>query len=230
VVDPEPNLYPMTRIAAQRSFFLLITLTLTRIAPLVAQKNWELKKDEKDIRVYSKTSERSRFNTIKVATVLPVKLGALAALLLDIGNYPQWSFNSRQAYILKKTGPSEVWFYLLIHSPWPASDRDLVVHLRVTQDASTRVMHISEESVPDFIPPKKGLVRVPLSTENWIVTPLPGNHISVDYQLDLDPGASIPAWLINNFSTKGPFETFLHIREQLEQPKYRDATISFIKN
>jgi hypothetical protein len=219
----------MKKIVVTQNLLLLSLLLLAAGFPATAQKSWELKKDKEGIRVYSRTSEHSRFNAIKVETILPARLGALTALLLDIDHYPQWSFNSQQAYVLKRVSPSEIYFYLLIHSPWPASDRDLVVHLRITQDAG-KTMNIVEESVPDFIPPKKGLVRVPLSTEHWIVTPLPDSRIRIDYQLDLDPGAAVPAWLVNSFSTRGPFETFVNIREQLRQPKYRDATISFIKD
>jgi START domain len=227
----ETLFFIVQRIAAKaRLVFLITGLIGLATLPGIAQKDWELKKDKEGIRVYSRASEHSRFNTLKVETTLPGKVSSLAALILDIDNYPQWSFNTQQAYVLKKGSPSELYFYSLIHSPWPATNRDLVVHLRITQDANSKVMNISAESVPDFIPPKKDLVRVPLSTERWVVTPLPDGRIRIDYQLEIDPGASVPAWLINSFSTKGPFETFLHLREQIKAPKYRDANISFLKD
>jgi hypothetical protein len=54
--------------------------------------------------------------------------------------------------------------------------------------------------------------------------------MSVNYDLLLDPGASVPAWLINKFSAKGPLETFANLRKQLLLPKYRDALLPFIRN
>jgi hypothetical protein len=193
-------------------------------------QTWELRKDQDGIRVYARAGDSSRFDELKVEATLQGKLSSLAALILDIANYPNWSFNSEKAYVLKRISPSEFYFYSLIHSPWPASDRDLVVHLHLVQDSASRTLYIRADGVAGFIPEKKGIVRVPLSTERWIITPLPGDRIKISYQLRLDPGTSAPALLINHFSTKGPYETFCHLREQLKQPKYHDATLPFIRN
>jgi START domain len=191
---------------------------------------WELKKEEDGIRIYTRTADNSRFNEVKVETIVSGKLSSLAALILDIGSYPNWSFNTEKTSVLKRVGPAELYYYSLIHSPWPASDRDLAVHLHISQDSSTRTMYIHATGIPGYIPEKKGIVRVPVSIERWVVTPLPGDRIRINYELQVDPGASAPAWLINLLSTKGPFETFCHIRDQLKQPKYHDATLAFIRN
>ncbi|HEV3324330.1 MAG TPA: START domain-containing protein [Puia sp.] len=210
-------------------------LTILSLLPLfagslAAQKNWELKKDQDGIRIYSRPGDNKRVDDMKVEMVLPARLSSLAALILDIGNYPNWSFSTEKSYILKKIGPSELYYYTLIQSPWPVSKRDLAVHLHLTQDSVTRILSIHTDEIADLIPEKKGIIRVPVSIERWTVTPLTGDKIKINYELKLDPGASVPAWLINMFATKGPFETFSHLREQLKKPSYRDATIPFIKN
>lgn len=208
----------------------LLLLTGLCAAIHASAQTWDLRKDQDSIRVYTRTASSAEFDEIKVESTLPGKLSSLIALILDIGNYPNWSFNSEKAYVLKRIGPSELYYYSLIHAPWPAGDRDLALHLRIRQDSSTRKVYIDVDEMADFIPPKKGIVRVPVSIERWIVTPLPGDQIRINYRLRLDPGASAPTWLINLFSTKGPYETFYHLRQQLTQPKYRDANITFIRN
>ncbi len=101
---------------------------------------------------------------------LSAKLSSLAALVLDIDNYPKWSFNTEKSYVLKKISPSELYFYTLINSPWPVSDRDLAVHLSLVQDSNTHVLTLSAiREIANFIPEKKGIVRVPLSIERWTV-------------------------------------------------------------
>lgn len=210
---------------------LLLALAFISIRfSAAAQNGWTLKKDQDGIRVYNRPGERSRFNDLRVEMDVPARLSSLTALLLDIDNYPNWSFNTKQSYVIKKIGPGELYFYTLIHSPWPASDRDLTLHTRITQDAVSHIITIQVENVTGLVPPKKDLVRVPLSIEHWTVTPLGDGKIRIDYQLQLDPGANVPAWLINTFSIKGPFETFTHLREQLKLPKYHDARSSFIKD
>jgi hypothetical protein len=214
-------------------FLLLLTLCAighTRAQEDRRQESWELKKDENGIRVYSRIGDSSRCDDLRVETTLPGKPSSLAALILDVGNYPNWSFNNEKAFVLKKIGPAELYFYSLIHSPWPASDRDLAIHLHIRQDTATGKLYITAEENANYIPEKTGIVRVPLSVERWTVTPSPGDKLKISYELRLDPGAAAPAWLINLFSAKGPYETFLHIREQLQKPRYRDAALPFIKN
>ena len=203
---------------------IMLSLSLT------AQNDWQLKKDQDGIKVYSKSTENSHYDELKVETTLTATLSSLAALILDIDNYHNWSFNTEKAYVLKRVGPGDLYFYELIHSPWPASDRDLPVHLQITQDAGTGSMAVLSTCLPDLVPPQKDVVRVPLSIEQYIVTPLPGGKIRIEYQLNLDPGAGAPAWLINLFSVKGPFETFSHLQQQVQRPPYRDALLPFIKN
>jgi hypothetical protein len=38
----------------------------------------------------------------------------------------------------------------------------------------------------------------------------------LQYILQLDPGGSIPGWILNMFATKGPMETFEHLKKKLE--------------
>ncbi len=208
----------------------ILLLSLTAGRPLAAQKDWELKKDQEGIRVYSRSAENSRYNELKVEMTLAAKLSSLAALVLDIDNYPNWSFNTEKSYVLKKISPSELYFYTLIHSPWPASNRDLAVHLSLSQEETGKTLSIRAECVPGYIPPKNDIICVPLSIEQWTVVPMPGDKIRIEYQLKLDPGASVPPWLINLFSTKGPYETFSHLRQQIQKDRYRNAAIPFIRD
>src|ERR1700735_3327173 len=92
----------------------ILLFSLTAWHPLAAQKNWELKKDQDGIRVFSRPTDNSRFNDLKVEMTLSAKLSSLAALILDIDNYPNWSFNTEKSYVLKKISPSELYFYSLI--------------------------------------------------------------------------------------------------------------------
>lgn len=210
--------------------FFLITSGIMLSLSLTAQNNWQLKKDQEGIRVYTKSTENSHYDELKVEMTLTATLSSLAALILDIDNYHNWSFNTEKSYVLRKIGPGDLYYYTLIHSPWPANDRDLPVHLQISQDPSTKSMYIRSICIPDLIPSKKDVVRVPLSIEQWTVIPLPEGRIRIEYHLKLDPGAGAPAWLINLFSVKGPFETFSHVRQQIQLPPYRDALLPFIKN
>ena len=209
-------------------FFLFLSLLMGWRGS--AQNKWDLKKEKDGIRVYSRTNEHSKFNELKAELTVQAKLSDLAAFILDVTNYHEWSFNTKLSYVVKPVSPSELYFYTEINSPWPASNRDLVVHLHITQDPVSKIMSIREESVPGLVPPKKNIVRIPLSIENWTITPVDKATIRIEYQLQIDPGEGAPAWMVNFFSAKGPYETFSNLREQIRKAKYREAVVGFIKN
>ncbi|MDR3716594.1 MAG: START domain-containing protein [Puia sp.] len=214
----------LTRYMSFLLAFFLVRLTGT------SQNTWTLKKDKDSIKVYNRGDEQSKFKELKVEMDLKASLSDLAAVILDIGDYKDWSFNTRTSYVIKQVSPSELYFYSEIESPWPADNRDLTLHLVITQEPVGKTMKINIRTVTGLVPPKPNTVRVPMSDETWVVTRMDKTQIRIAYQLKLDPGGALPAWLINTFSVKGPFETFKHLREQVRQPRYRNAVVPFIVN
>jgi hypothetical protein len=76
------------------------------------------------------------------------------------------------------------------------------------RDSLNRFLKITATGVPDFIPEKSGKVRVPRSSINWFVTMPSSTSLSIVYTFEADPGGSMPAWLVNMFADKGPYESF----------------------
>ncbi len=213
----------------QKKNIIITIIAVGAFFSVQAQNEWRLKKEQSGIRIYMRTNAHSSFNEIKVEMTIQSKLSSLVALLLDVPNHAQWVYNVKFSYIIKKIAANELYFYELINSPFPASDRDLAVHLKITQDSQTKTMSVSAINIPNYIPQKKNVVRVPISNETWKVTPV-NNTLRIEYYLEIDPGGSVPAWLINNFAEKGPYESFKHLQAQVDIPKYKNASVSFIKN
>ncbi len=195
-----------------------------------AQHDWTLKRDKDGIRVYSRASEHSRFNELKADFTLQARLSELASVMLDVDDHVKWQFSTKNSYLLERISDSELYFYNEISAPWPVANRDLVVHLLISQDPSTRVMTMKADCIPGYRPEHPSIVRVPKSVATWTVTPLQSNTLQVEYQLEIDPGGSVPAWLINMFATKGPYESFRNLREQILLGKYSHAHLPFIND
>jgi hypothetical protein len=195
-----------------------------------AQAQWRLKRDQSGVKIYMRTSGRSSFNELKAEITIEATLSELAALILDVPNHTRWVYSVKTCYLLKKIADNELYYYEVVDSPFPASDRDLIVHTKIVQDPESRVMTVIGIEEAGYMPPKRNIVRVPVSTETWKVIPAGNNMLRIEYYLEIDPGGSVPAWLLNSFAEKGPFETFRHLQAQVENPKYRNASFSFIKD
>jgi hypothetical protein len=208
----------------------MMMLAVCFLAPLFlcAQSNWELKKNEDGIRVYTKSSDESRHKGVKVTCELDGSLSELAALLLDASAHPHWVFNTKESYVVKQVSPYKQIYYSEIKLPWPLTNREVVVEMTLRQDPKTKALMVTTDAINSDIPGKKGMVRVVNSSVKWNVTALPGEKLNVEYVGQADPGGSVPAWITNMFSTKGPLETFRRLKKLIASNAYEAASHSFI--
>lgn len=119
--------------------------------------------------------------------------------------------------------------YSEVSLPWPAANRDFVAHLIVTQNPDTKVITIDGPAVAGFIPVKEGIVRIIDSKGKWIITPIGTNQIKVEYSIHVDPGGSLPSWLVNMFATEGPLKIFAGIKVQLQKSAYKNIEFAFAR-
>lgn len=194
-----------------------------------AQKSWQLKKDQENIKVYTKNSEGSSLKSIKVTCEIDGTLPQLTALLLDAKAHEIWVFNTKISYVVQQVSPQEQIYYSEIKLPWPMANRDIVARLQLTQDPASKVLNVKVDAIKGGVGEKEGVVRAPYSSVVWKVTPVAEGKLGIEYIAHADPGGSVPAWMVNMFSTKGPLETFKKLREMVSLPAYASAKFDFIK-
>jgi hypothetical protein len=213
-----------------KNLFLILSFLFLTYFSGIAQNGWNLKKDKEGIKIFSRASEHSKINELKADFSMEATLSELAAVMMDVNNHLQWSYATKSDKILKKISDSELYFYTEMNSPWPVSNRDLIVHLVIRQDPVSKIMTIEETNIPNYMPEKKSIVRVPFSKAVWTVTPVNKKTININYHVDVDPGGMVPAWLVNMFAAKCPFESFKNLRTEVKLEKYRLASLSFVTN
>jgi hypothetical protein len=194
-----------------------------------AQASWVLKKDKESIRVYTRDTENSSFKSVKVTCTIPGTLSQLTALLLDVSAHERWVYNTKTSYLVKQIKQNQQIYYSEIYLPWPLANREVVVRMNIVQDSVSKVLHVNVDNTENQIPVKNGVVRVPASSVIWRVTPLKGHLLAIEYFGQVDPGGSVPAWVANPFTTKGPFETFKRLRQLITSPAYARASYDFIR-
>ncbi|MEP7279037.1 MAG: START domain-containing protein, partial [Bacteroidota bacterium] len=193
------------------------------------QSDWTLKQDKEGIKIYTKNMDASPLKAVKTVCTINASLASLTAVLIDIKGGIDWVYSTKKIVLLKQLSPMELLYYSEIEVPWPVSNRDFIVLLQVSQDQKTRVVTVGGLNKAGFLPEYKNIVRIQHSYSKWLITPLQNGQLKIEYVLEVDPGGNVPAWLINLFATKGPFETFKKLREQVKKPAYIHASLPFIK-
>jgi len=202
----------MKRISSVLVFIFFLFSTV-----LCAQPNWVLRKEKDGIFIYDLKMDTAKFNSIKVETELTGRVEDLMFVLMDVGNHYKWAYGTKSATLLKRISEQEIIFYKELKSPgFVVSDRDLVIRLKIIPNPTSKSIKVESRALPNFVPPKPNLVRVPLSNETWIITAVTEQKIKISYYLQFDPGGALPPVLVNLFITRGPLESFTNLREVLK--------------
>jgi hypothetical protein len=167
--------------------------------------------------VYQRDAKNSGFKSIKVECTVQGSFDKLVAIINNVGRYKEWVYNNKTTSLLKRVNAYEFYYYTEAYLPWPLDNRDAVMHTRITRDSLNRFLKINSVAVPNYLPQKSGKVRISRSDINWYVTRSSSNSIRIVYTFETDPGGNVPAWLVNNFADKGPYESFKKLGELLKK-------------
>lgn len=211
------------------SLFLFSLLFIT-LSSFQNTYNWQLKKFENDISIYTRTPENSKYKELKAVYQIKSSLSSIIALLNDFESFPKWVYRCEKSMALKKDSDNHIIRYQTVVAPWPVDNRDMILEVNSFQDKKTKIVYQKVNSIPDYIPLVKGHVRVREFRALWTLIPLKNGFVEVNYELLVNPGGNIPAWLVNLAVVDGPFDTSVKMRELLMNEKYQKTTYSFITN
>ncbi|MEO8148621.1 MAG: START domain-containing protein [Bacteroidia bacterium] len=175
---------------------------------------WEQKLNKNGVVVYLKTTNNSKIKSVKAVVTINASPEKIKSVILNIANYPNWVYQCSKAEIISKTNDNELYYYQLTKAPFPVSDRDMAVLMKVSE--ITDEITITIKAKPDKISARKDIVRIELFDSIWILKKIKDNT-EVTNEITTDPGGSVPAWLINSVIASGPYNTVLHLKQIAEK-------------
>jgi hypothetical protein len=200
-----------------RSYVVIATLFAISVLPLSAQKlekaNWELVSAEKDLNIYTRTSDGSSIKEIQIVTTIESTMQRVTDLLSDVPNYKAWVYKCSESKRIKTTSSNDFHYYVETALPYPFSNRDLSVHSTQWWDRETGVYYSHSVAAADAVPEKKGIVRITEFESSWEIKPRNDGRVEIVYKALANPGGEIPVWIVNMVITKGPLETMQKFTE-----------------
>lgn len=177
---------------------------------------WKFEKEQNGIKIYTRAIEGWAIKEYKAVFYVKTALIAVENALRDTPNQTKWSKNTLLAEEIKKISRNNFYTYSQSDSPWPATDRDNVVHIEYSYP-SPKMVRIDINSEPNFIPQKAGYVRVTQMKGHWHLKEIEDGLTEVTQQAVVNPGGAAPNWLINAFLIDGPLETFKNFKDYVER-------------
>ena len=196
---------------------LLLFLSILSIAPFASgQTDCQLKKQKDDLKVYTCSLAESKVKVLKAEFIIEdTSFKDLLEFLKDISNCVNWQYNTREAKALQNRDGAII-YRTVIEAPWPVSNREMILELSSAFDSVKQELTIISRSIDYEYPQSDDLVRVPFALGKWQVVSMQGS-LKVIYTLRIDPGGSVPIWLINLTMSEGPYNSFSNLKEEFRK-------------
>lgn len=195
--------------------FLAFALVL---ASQPALAGWSVVRKEGGVTVTQKEIEGRDLPIFRGTTVIRANIYDLLGVLQDIPNHPKWMHRCKEARTLKRHGEFHVLHYNRTDAPWPVSDRDTVLDSKVEIQPDKHTVLVKFRAVKS---PLQGevddVVRMVRLRGYYKLTALDAKRTRVQYQVDADPGGSLPAWVVKMASEDMPVNTLTNLRARVKK-------------
>lgn len=191
---------------------------------------WNLEHDKNGIQIYTKDIAGSDFKAFRGKTIINSDLINVIAHQVNIESMSEWLQDCSKSELISQLNGQEIYIYQRTSAPWPVSDRDYVLHMKITQDPEDYSVLITFEASSEFSKSDVDCVQVTQLTGYWRFTPIEENKVLVEYETAADPAGQIPSWLANSFVVDQPLGTLKNIKKRVESKRYiLPKDMSYIK-
>ncbi len=218
--------------------FLCMTLLLTTNHAVAANddgvdglrspvgREWVLTKNDRlrNIKTYVRLEDGKQFRSFKVEAILESTARTLSNVLLDFENYTKWYWETRESRLLQQKSNTDFIVYMVHKAPQGLPDRDVILHAVVEPQSPTkRSLVFKVVALPDFLPLKPPLVRMPAQDISIKLTPLANNRIQVVAEGYFDAGGTAPVWATNFVQRAAPYSVIRNLQRMLLRDEYRNS-------
>lgn len=207
---------------------LRLLLVLLFALNLQAQEPWKLVKDKDGIQVYTRSNGEMAFKEFKAVTTMTGSPEQFLSVLYDVEALPEWGHNVIHASMVEKNLPHEQVYYAIAKAPWPYKNRDGIYKNLIKWDESERVLWVGIEMLDNDMKKNEEHVRM-LGYGHWEYRDLRNGQGAVTFQMQIDPGGSVKAWLANMFTSDSPYQTIKGFQEVISNKEYQNKNYDFIR-
>ncbi|MFV3413535.1 START domain-containing protein [Pseudomonas nitroreducens] len=193
----------------------LLATAVVGFAGTALAEDWKLEKEDDGVKVFLSPVAGSKYKAYRGVVEIKADVAKINALQEDVAGSCKWIHACAEMRLLKTEGDNS-WTYSKIDMPWPVTGRDVVIHVTTEKTADGGLIrHLKAE--PTYIPEEKGEIRVPKLIGEWKLVPKGAGVTEVTYQVQTEPGGSIPSWLANSFVVDAPMNTLKGLRSAAEK-------------
>jgi hypothetical protein len=190
--------------------------------PSAAQDDWILKKNKDDVIIYTRESADNPLKEYRASARIDHPLEDIFRFSADLEYRPEWVINCTGLEVID-TVEERILYHTSYDIPWPLADRDLVVEVAMSFNKQAGKAHLLTVQSDIDYPLEKGIVRLPVYREDVHMEELDSGSTLLVAEGFVDPGGTVPAWIVNMFLVNGIYDSFIRTREELEKRNNLDT-------
>ena len=197
--------------------------------------DWSLESDENGIKVYLKEIWAEDIKAFKGVVYINAPVDSLLAVILDIDACTDWIQHCQNPLMLERKNFSECYHYLIHNLPFPAVDREFILHTKISRNPISGAVTVNSESRPDYCLQQQtphcqlikhsSLVRVRHSHGSYLLEPVKKGITKFTWTQHTKPGGILPAWLVNKMVREVPYLSLQSLRKKVTEKKYQKARL-----
>ncbi|MGB0895969.1 MAG: START domain-containing protein [Flavobacteriaceae bacterium] len=178
-----------------------------------SQTNWELKKEDSGIQVYTRSIPSSTIKEYKATMVVNSTIEIVVEKIMTPNELKYWNYKITESKLLKKISSNELIIYMYNDFPWPIKDRDHISQLTLEQlNALTYKINIA--SLPNYLSLHHSAIRIDKFSGFWLIENT-AKGVKITQQMHGEPKGHLPSAIINSTLTRAPFQTFKNLKHIL---------------
>lgn len=214
---------------------LLCLFTATAGADLPPESvDWKLEREEDNIRIYKTAMPDSSFEAFKATTVINAPLANVMAVMVNAESCEEWVHGCSHSEPLPDGDFHDRKAYSVNNLPWPAADRDYVLHIRTRTSETSEVQSADAQrfvimelsAVPDDRR-ETDKVRVEHSDTLYEFHETTDGRTHMTWIQHSEPNGSLPSWLVNSLAVDIPFNSLQELQEVARSPAYSGFELVF---
>lgn len=186
-----------------------------------AADRWERVYQEAGIAVYSQQVPVSDVLAFRAVGDLAAPIDQVMEVLRRVEITGEWMPDILTKFAVEERSDFEAITYSVNQLPWPFAHRELLLYNHLTLDRVRKYLRVEVYSIDDEkIPVAKGNVRARMYCGETLVRPAGPGLTRVELILFVDPKGFIPAWLVNLFQKKLPYNFLSALEEKAAATSY----------
>lgn len=178
--------------------------------------NWEQIDDDEGIKVWQNEVPGSDLPGFRGEVVVAAEPQAIVDVIEDWKHHTEWMHRCAESTRLKRFEDGRALMYNRTSAPWPVWDRDVILETKLERSEDGKTTTLSFHNVSSDLRklPEK-VVRMPRLTGFYKLVWLGDKKTKITYQVEADPGGSLPRWVAKRVVRDLPFETLSRLRDRV---------------